>query len=312
MRRRQGLLATLGNYRHVLRWAIAKRIPGREFIRRKIYSCDMLLSLREPGISQTLNTYGSREPEHYYILMERLAEGMRVLDLGANIGYYTLMMANRVGPDGGVLAVEPVPANFRILEKNVDLNGYGDRVELFPIAISDSVETRQMRLSDRSNLHTFHDDQLADCSDERLGLTGETISVETMDLDAFLEGKELPDLIRMDVEGHEVEILTSLAETLRSSEWRPQLVVEVHPTLYDDSAHDIWTPVRALFELGYRPTLVASQREPAKTLDGMGYAPADTVADAHYSRGIYREMSNADFLTAVRIPEQLRCVLFTV
>ena len=62
---------------------------------------------------------------------------MVAFDLGANIGYITLILADLVGKNGQVYAVEPSPRNFEILTKNIELNNCADRVSAYQLAISD-------------------------------------------------------------------------------------------------------------------------------------------------------------------------------
>ena len=57
-------------------------------------------------------------------LQELIQPGWTAIDVGANIGYFTLLMANRVGPQGKVIAFEPINENFRILQENIALNGH--------------------------------------------------------------------------------------------------------------------------------------------------------------------------------------------
>lgn len=75
-----------------------------------------------------------------------LRPGMRCLDLGANVGYFTLLMADAVGPSGRVAAVEANPRLADLLGRTVDVNGFGDRVTVTQRAASD-------RSGDRLHLH---------------------------------------------------------------------------------------------------------------------------------------------------------------
>ena len=81
-----------------------------------------MLDSDDPGISRQLLRYGAREPEQKFIIESTLKPGMVAFDLGANLGYYTVMMARLAGERGRVYAVEPFPDNFRLLGENVRRN----------------------------------------------------------------------------------------------------------------------------------------------------------------------------------------------
>src|SRR5580693_5946929 len=66
--------------------------------------------------------YGSWEPEVVRSIQSHVKRGMRVLDIGAQSGFYSLLLSRLIGPEGLVFAFEPLPANYRILEENVSLN----------------------------------------------------------------------------------------------------------------------------------------------------------------------------------------------
>jgi len=306
--RREGCLGTLAIYGHALRWKAHRDVLHSEFLVRRIFGYRMLLSLTQEGISEVLNLYGRREAEHVYILERVLREGMCVLDIGGNIGYYTLMMAMRVGAQGKVYAVEPVPANCSLLRRNVDLNHCGGWVEVFEMGISDRTAQRPMALSRQSNLHSFHPDTQA-AGAAMLDLSGETVQVRTEDLGTFLDGKRRPELLRMDVEGHEVEILTSLSKEASARGWYPDVLFECHAHMYDPQTHDIVRPMRELFAMGYRVSYMASNREPATGFKDRGYLPVCLVDDHGRQRGIYENVAEGDALAIMQERGQARCLL---
>jgi FkbM family methyltransferase len=129
-----------------------------------------------------------------------------MLCVGANIGYYALMAARRVGPRGRVYAVEPVPHNMELLEASINLNGYTN-IETFRLAMGQSDSTAKMYLSDHPNWSSFYPPRK---------ITG-VIDIPIMSVDSFLKVKRSPDLIRMDVEGYEYEILLGMTGLLKSA-----------------------------------------------------------------------------------------------
>jgi FkbM family methyltransferase len=305
--RERGLGATLVSFAHILRWNFLKRCTGAEVLARKIHGYKMYLSLREPGISETLNMFGGREPEHVWIIDRVLRPGMTVFDIGGNIGYYALMEASKVGSAGKVYAVEPSPANVRLLRMSVGLNKFENIMEVEQMAISDSVGERALSLSQESNLHSFHTEVDAELK-TTLNLSGETINVKTSDLGAFIQNRRRPEFLRMDVEGHEVEILTNLAAVAAREQWFPAVLFETHAGQYDAAKHDIRKPFEALFALGYQAKYIASQREPAAGFANHGYRATEIVKDARRTRGIYTGVTREHALELITAPDQVRCV----
>ena len=88
-----------------LSWVLRKIFRVR-YYERRVHNYRLLLDLHDQGISKELMIRRDREQEHAFILREVLKPGMTVFDLGANIGYYSVMMAKLVGADGKIYAVE--------------------------------------------------------------------------------------------------------------------------------------------------------------------------------------------------------------
>jgi FkbM family methyltransferase len=129
------------------------------------------------------------------LFKKQVKKGMTVLDIGAHIGYYTLVAANLVGEDGRVFAFEPHPHNFAVLEKNVRINGYKN-VVLVQKAVSDKSGHIKLFLSEYGTLHSLSNQ-----------VGKKSIVVEAVTLDEFL-GKDCKvDVVKVDVEGAEMLVL---------------------------------------------------------------------------------------------------------
>src|SRR5690606_35789053 len=129
---------------------VRERHLGQRLIERKVKDYRLLLDSRDPGIHRSLLRRGSRAHEQRYLLEKTLRSGMRALDLGANIGYYTVMMSKLVGERGRVYAVEPHPENFALLEQNIRLNRLTN-VEAEQVAIDVCGGKRTLLVSNRCN-----------------------------------------------------------------------------------------------------------------------------------------------------------------
>lgn len=122
-----------------------------------------------------------------------------VVDVGANIGYYTLLSAEKVGPSGKVYAFEAHPKIYKYLEENIHLNHF-DNVETFPVALGGQVGS--VRFSDQSK------DDMNNVTD-----AGE-ITVHMDALDNKMKSVSRVNLLKIDVEGYEKFVLSGSSETL--------------------------------------------------------------------------------------------------
>ena len=89
-------------------------------------------------ISTQLRERGLWEPFETELIRRSLAPGARFLDAGANLGYFSVLAAARVGERGRVYAFEPEPRNFALLEANLALNGYDERALACQAALSEA------------------------------------------------------------------------------------------------------------------------------------------------------------------------------
>ena len=279
-----------------------QRRRGQRFVERKIYNYRMLLDLEDRGISRTLLLFGERELEHKLMLERVLKPGMTVLDIGANIGYYALMELKMIGPRGRLIAVEPSPANVSLLKKNLALNGYND-IEVHQLAISDRTDRRPFFMSEMSNLNTFHDTGTGS-----LHLKGETIEVATASVPEIAAGRSI-DLIRMDVEGHEVEVLNGLLPAIEKGEMAPMIIFETHLSRYSND-HDIEPPLRRLFQAGYDVRLAGTSSERGTAIvEGLGYRNGQMVRSDDVERAIISDVKSEDAIRLIRHDGGLRTVL---
>ena len=147
-----------------------------------------------------------------------LKEGMSVVDLGANIGYFTLLAARLVGPRGRVLAVEPNPRNVRMIEASRRLNGF-EHVTVAPVAAGRETGLLVLNTS-------FSNGTTSDAPDEIGQLLGAE-TVPSLRLDTLLGDDASVDFIKVDVEGAEYNALLGGERTIRRC--RPIIISEFSP-----------------------------------------------------------------------------------
>jgi FkbM family methyltransferase len=185
-------------------------------------------------------------------LVANLAPGMTVVDVGANIGYYTLIMASRVAPGGHVIAFEPDPFSAGILAERLARrrHPWAGTVALHGLALG--------RRRSSASLHCGHTNR----ADNRLtpgGSRGEVVPVEVVDFDGFARANGLPrvDAVKIDVQGAELMVLEGMRETLRHDAPR-WLLLELAPGLLRQAGADpvaLWTLAA---EFGYEVSELAA------------------------------------------------------
>ena len=144
---------------------------------------------------------GQYEPALTRLLAEVVRPGDVVLDIGANVGYYTLLLSQKVGPTGKVYAFEPAPGNFELLCKNVETNGCTNVV-----AVNKAVSNEQKSIKLFLSKDNLGDHRIYDSGDSR-----EHVIVDCIRLDDFL-ARSAADIrvIKIDVQGAEFQVLAGM------------------------------------------------------------------------------------------------------
>jgi FkbM family methyltransferase len=166
------------------------------------------------GGGQPEYALGASEPAVQATLDRCIGSGDVLYDVGANVGFFTLLGSRRAGATGCVYAFEPVEVNVQALRRNLELNAVGN-VEVHQTALSNAVATVRMALGrDQATGH--------------LAETGEDlIVVPCTTIDAFVAaGHRPPSVVKIDVEGAEDLVLAGMRATLR--ERRPLVLCELH------------------------------------------------------------------------------------
>jgi FkbM family methyltransferase len=170
----------------------------------------MLVDLRREKFYWT----GAYEPAVQAALARRLRPGMRVWDVGAHVGFFSLLAARLVGPTGEVHAFEPLPENCERLEHNARLNGF---TNIVAHAHAVGVELGAATFYDHES--TSMGSLVGDGTDVPSRVVGQTT------LDALAVILASPTLIKIDVEGAELDVLRGGTKLFASEQ--PELIVEI-------------------------------------------------------------------------------------
>ena len=206
---------------------IHKRIPTIPFEKEliKIYHLfqekNKIIDINIEGINYHLDLsevidnkvfYGNWEPETTAMFKRLLKQDMTFLDIGANMGYYTLLSGKIVGNKGRVIAFEPTSNGFERLETNVSLNKFKS-VEIEKLGLSN--KNKKIKANLRSSWKIS-------------GLVEpEKETIDMMKLDNYLAIRKIGrvDFIKIDVDGYEYEVLKGAKKTLET--YKPILYLEM-------------------------------------------------------------------------------------
>lgn len=224
----------------------------------------MYLDPDDGGISKALVRHGFREACFMWILRHE-AEGVAV-DVGANIGYCTLSLADTCEK---VYAYEPDPRSYKLLEMNAKKLS---NVIIIPKAITADGKPVHISLAKKPNLSSI-------CID------GEGITVESVQLKDHLPEATF---VKMDVEGAEIDIFAGCMEQLVGQE-KIKLLVEVHPKLYGNRVELFKSQLRDLVSAGYKFKYVVNAKGKMDVFRDAGYMPRKSFK--HYKeRAVFEDV----------------------
>lgn len=175
----------------------------------------------------TFRTYeylkkGDADRDLAYILSQLSPDDV-FYDIGANVGHYLLPVKHRY-PEATLYGFEPDPHNYWKLQQNLEANRVRNHVVTNNVALSDSCGTAPFYASTMRGQSSFH----KICSTGGVGAVREVITVPAWTVDALVDTHDLlaPTWMKIDVEGHEVEVVDGAEATIQSS--HPSLCIECH------------------------------------------------------------------------------------
>lgn len=220
-----------------IRWGAARGLKWRRYAG---YNATSWLGLHEPALQRAL--------------MAQLRPGQVVYDVGAHVGFFSLIAARAVGPEGQVYAFEPMPANAAIIRELAELNQLSN-LQVIEAAVCDRSGSAAFAGGDRPNRS-----RLAEV-DARVAADTQVAAVA---LDEFSAAHRPPNLVKLDAERAELLVLRGMAGLL-SGEHPPMILAELHSPQLADQCRSL------LAEHGYR----------LETLSGRA-ADQGPLAKGHY------------------------------
>lgn len=225
-----------------LAWQI-RRLRGRGFVMEVEASFGSVFRCRLPDLIQSyILLFRVWEPDLTEFISSRLRRGDVFVDVGANIGYFTLLASRKVGPEGKVVAIDALPSNYAELVYNISLSANRDNVRPVNRAVSDSHGTLRVYAGRPHNLG-----HATTAPGQRKNLHFEA-TVPAAPLSDLLQTDEIRGarLLKIDVEGAEPSVLAGLGPFLEHCNPELEIVLELSPVWWTEPG---LTPERVLAPL---------------------------------------------------------------
>jgi FkbM family methyltransferase len=216
----------------VLRWvgrAAARRPALRRALARgtrSIRSADVTIP-RGPCRGMRFNAGGATpsyalgiaDPAEQDLLARVVEPGSSFYDIGASVGYFTLLGARSVGPEGRVVAFEPLPENVRTLKRNLALNGL-ENTTVIEAAVGEAGGRAVLALGEQPMWG-----RVVDQAWGRPAVETDLLAIDELVADGRIPP---PEYVKVDVEGAEIGVLAGMRESIRAH--RPWIMCEIHGT----------------------------------------------------------------------------------
>ena len=219
-------------------WSFSCFIPDKYFL-VKFRGGEIYLNLKESPmmIRRALGVY---EPWKFKLFCDLVRKNMTIIDVGANKGCFSLLATKLMGDYGRVLSFEPEPINCEWITRSIDANNYKG-ITLFQMALSDSDGKADLYIGEKSGFHS-----LLPPLDKP---EPEKMTVIQKRLDTVLQENKISevDLIKIDVEGSELQVLKGATETIKQNK-NLKIIMDLHP----QKGVDIYEICNFLLEHGYK------------------------------------------------------------
>jgi FkbM family methyltransferase len=212
-------IVVLKRIKNRTKWFLLRKM-GQKGVIANVYR-DFKLYLEFTDDPIEIYYLGIYEPEETRMIKSIVKEGMTVIDIGANIGYFSMLMANLVGPRGKVYSFEPNPKMFRRLQKNIEIN----------TNLSGQITINQVAIGEKEGKANFFcpppgSEGLGGLKDTKRISIDNVINVDVITLDKFIDDKNVQklDFIKLDVEGGEFDVLKGAKGIL--NKYHPTILFE--------------------------------------------------------------------------------------
>jgi FkbM family methyltransferase len=247
------------------------RMPGANAVYEKLYALlrpadivlvdvqgsKMYVKPDDSFISSSIINLGVWETEETALFYSLIKPGMTILDVGANMGYYTLLAAKLVGTLGHVYAFEPDPGNYQLIVRSARVNGYRN-VTVFNKAVADEIGLVKLYLESTNWGHSL--------SAQNVNQPSGFVEVEQVTLDGLYRAGQLGkkiDFIKIDVQGAEELVVKGARSVIQKN--KPTIVMELEPKRLRNMGSDALPLLRGFETWGYTIRAIESDADLPRT-----------------------------------------------
>ncbi|MGB9640314.1 MAG: FkbM family methyltransferase [Anaerolineales bacterium] len=216
---------------------------------------------------------GTYEVELQNAIRDFVKPGLIAYDVGANVGYITLMLAHQVSPAGQVFAFEPLPQNINRLRHNIDINQLSARVRVYPLAVVDRPRPIEFLAGPSDDMG-----KVAGSAGRQNIAYSPFLSVNGISLDEFVfqQDNPAPDVVKMDIEGGEILALEGMRRLL--TEKQPLVLLELHG---EECARFAW---EIFHQAGYRLNRMHHGYPHISTVEDLNWKSYIVAFPVHYNQ----------------------------
>lgn len=261
-------------------------VKGKQEV--SVFSKRLMVDLDTPGISKTIYADNYREIDHTNIYSVKLKNKNKILDLGANIGYYVLQAASDSQNNSEILCVEPDPRNLNLLTENIKANNLEDRAKVLIGVVTGEEGKVFIGVGGPSNLNRI--------IDKRQKFEN-SLEVRSFSLDFIYNNYGFFDCLRMDVEGAESIILSKNSKNfLKSMPNQSTVFMEIHPLSYVGGDEVMIDAIDQLSQSGFSnfEIVTSGKKQDKKVIDKVNSKPLNIYSEGRLRRYHYTNISLND------------------
>jgi FkbM family methyltransferase len=219
---------------------------GKKTVHQRLIGGGRMILDTNDNLAQQIRCEETFEPEVRREIVRIASRGVNVIDIGANIGYYTVLASELIGPEKRVFSFEPQARMVAKLRRNIELNALCN-VEVFPFALADARGTVTFYVPSEGN-EGFGSMR----ANGRFDVM-KTVEVATQRLDDVLSelGNPKIGLVKMDAEGAELLILRGATQLLSSPD-KPSLIFEANESNCKPFGYCVFDLLQFVHGFGYR------------------------------------------------------------
>lgn len=222
-------------------------LGNNRVLTKTVFGHKLILDSRDLSLAPHIILDGYWEKWITNVFQSSVKEGMTVVDIGSNIGYYSLLAADAIGPNGKLVCFEANPSLSSIVFHNLCLNGFQDRSIVESKAVYSSSQKLQFKIYENylGSSSLWGNDEQAEMYRDKLT----TVEVDSISLDEYFSDDEIVDVIKIDAEGAEPFIIQG-AEKLIQRNPNILIIMEFSPSAINHSLGSVVEFYNSIKSLG--------------------------------------------------------------